>query len=270
MLKRPASFLKLPESMAKRPKQTTLSFAPPVKPPPDDEKELAKMGVTIHRGFLDSKEANELYQEMAKKDFWHAPLPYKNKEGQPTKMKRAKIIYGRESKAPNGSLGMPFYGFPYVDQPVMYPSERKYCAEYKEAPALVQKVWDKMAKMSEFSMNQIMFTHYENGKAGIPHHSDKTWHLTQGAPILDLILGPAANRPFVLQDPTTKKEWKLIPSSGDVIVLTFDANSKLTHAVPEDAKVKEPRISAVGRSVESLFDDKSRAFVYDASQSKKT
>jgi alkylated DNA repair dioxygenase AlkB len=115
--------------------------------------------------------------------------------------------------------------------------------------------------------NSMMATRYDNADDYINQHSDKDKDITPNTPIVDIILGPGAKRPFIYT-PKDKPPVTIPTQHGTVIVMSYDANRAGTHEVPWLSKkaaaecgANNDRISLVMRSICTMWNVQAKKLV---------
>ena len=106
--------------------------------------------------------------------------------------------------------------------------------------------------------NHVVAHQYVDGNDVITRHHDKDRDITPGSVILSMSLG--ATRDFCLGNETFPLE------DGDLVLLPYELNKQVKHAVPARRGVTGKRWSITARSIDTYFDFDTRKFAtrYDA------
>lgn len=106
---------------------------------------------------------------------------------------------------------------------------------------------DKTAKVANHPFNSVLLNYYKDGKDKINWHSDKEEQLGEKPVIASLNLGAA--RTFWLLNKASGEKSSYLLEDGDVFIMKENCQSNHLHAILEEKKIKEPRISLTFRMV---------------------
>ena len=121
-----------------------------------------------------------------------------------------------------------------------------------DASGLVSNLIDDIEALTGHETNIVKIQKYDNGNIRIVKHSDKILDLDENTSIFILRIG--ASRTCLLQNKTTKQKIDFKVENGDLLVMSYKANTEWTHGIQCDRGLTEPSYSMVFRKSITFLD----------------
>ncbi|CAM2922027.1 alpha-ketoglutarate-dependent dioxygenase AlkB family protein [Legionella worsleiensis] len=138
----------------------------------------------------------------------------------------------------------------YADHPYTYTySQIRRQAHLWTDELLVLK--SLIEQQSKEQFNSCLMNLYHNGSEGMGWHSDAEKELIKNGAIASLSLG--AQRRFMLKHKKSKEVISIDLPSGSLLIMKGITQTHWQHSLPQNKKIKEPRINLTFRSIASEF-----------------
>ena len=101
-------------------------------------------------------------------------------------------------------------------------------------------------RLAKCEFNSVGLNLYRNGSDSVAPHNDKLHELVAGAPIALVSLG-ATRHMIIRSKKTPRRRLELALDNGSVLVMSYETQLHLEHAIPKVATPVGPRISLAFR-----------------------
>jgi alkylated DNA repair dioxygenase AlkB len=113
-------------------------------------------------------------------------------------------------------------------------------------PAPLMRARTLAERLAKCEFNSVGLNLYRNGSDSVAPHNDKLHELAAGAPIALVSLG-ATRRMIIRSKKTPRRRLELDLDNGSVLVMSYETQLHLEHAIPKTATPVGPRISLAFR-----------------------
>lgn len=156
-------------------------------------------------------------------------------------------VWGKEYDQPRDTASMAIDGCPPYNYSgsvnTTIPMPPATLALKNEVERLVYEQTDS----GHVTFNYCLCNRYRDGKHKIGKHSDSEVGLEKGRPIACVSLG--ATRRFIFRHKATGRKVEILLEHGDLLVMGRNSQLLWTHEIPQELRVKEPRVSVTFRCV---------------------
>ena len=182
--------------------------------------------ILIFESFFSEEYSSMLFNQFYKKTAW---------------VQNDIIIYGKKHKIPRlndwyGSVDMKYSNIHF---------------EAKPMTKTLNHIRSKIEKETNTFYNSVLMNLYRNGNDSMGWHSDDENIYSQTSPIASLSLGGSRWMKFKKKNiqGLGKKTLKLRLNSGDLLIMKYPTQDKLSHSIPKSLTDMESRINLTFRTV---------------------
>ncbi|MEJ2141973.1 MAG: alpha-ketoglutarate-dependent dioxygenase AlkB [Gammaproteobacteria bacterium] len=134
----------------------------------------------------------------------------------------------------------------YADQGVHYRYSDNMLQSFSWNDTLLQ-LKNKVEEKTRQSFNSVLVTYYRDGHDHVTWHADDEVELGDSPVIASFSLG--ASRRFCYRQRHTGEEAEVNLHDGELLLMQAGFQEDYEHCVPEEPKIKEPRINLTFRNV---------------------